>query len=138
MNELGEALATLSMGLKTLADGITAISKQVKDGDNNKIDSQIKTALKRPSQKISAKTKSEKKTQGKKSARNNGGNNKSAKVKTASETVLELVKNSNNGVDYAQIVDKTGYNKKKIANIFFNLKKQGKIKSVSKGVYTSA
>ncbi len=138
MSEIGEALATLSMGLKTLADGITAISKQVNNGDNPQIDPQIKSALKRSSQNISSKSKSEKKTQIKKTAKNNGNNNKSSKIKTASETVFELVKNSNNGVDYALIVEKTGYNKKKIANIFFNLKKQGKIRSVSKGVYTIA
>ena len=138
MNEIGEALATLSMGLKTLADGITAISKQVNDAENIKMDSHMKSALKRPSQKISAKSKSNKKTQSPKTAKRNGGNNKNQKAKTASETVFELVRNSNNGVDYSVIVEKTGYNKKKIANIFFNLKKQGKIKSVSKGVYSLA
>ena len=35
-------------------------------------------------------------------------------------------------------MEKTGYNQKKIANLVFKLRKQGKIKSVGKGVYVKA
>jgi hypothetical protein len=35
-------------------------------------------------------------------------------------------------------MDKTGYNQKKVANLVFKLRKQGKIKSVVKGVYVKA
>jgi predicted transcriptional regulator of viral defense system len=36
----------------------------------------------------------------------------------------------------AMLREKTGFESKKIANILFKLKKQGRIKSVGKGVYT--
>jgi hypothetical protein len=38
----------------------------------------------------------------------------------------------------AALMEKTGYNQKKIANLVFKLRKQGKIKSVAKGVYVKA
>jgi len=57
---------------------------------------------------------------------------------TAADTVLGIIKRSKKGVDTAALMEKTGYNQKKIANIVFKLKKQGKIKSDSKGVYVKA
>jgi putative endonuclease len=57
---------------------------------------------------------------------------------TAVETVLELIKESPNGANSAELMEKTGYNEKKIQNLVFKLRKQGKVKSVSKGVYVIA
>jgi len=59
-------------------------------------------------------------------------------VKSATDTdkVLEIISRSKNGVSTAAIMQKTGYNQKKIANIIYRLRKQQKIKSVEKGVYT--
>lgn len=135
MNEIGDALATLSTGLKTLAEGIKVISKQVNQMELEKKVSSPTNSTRRVSIKSSSKNQGSKKTQSKK---NLVSLNNTELPKTASDTVYELIKNSNNGVNYAKVVENTGYNKKKIANIFFNLKKQGKIKSVSKGVYTLA
>ena len=66
---------------------------------------------------------------------------KAVKVKksaTAADTVLSLINRSKKGVDSAALTEKTGFDKKKIANLVFKLSKQGKIKSVSRGVYTKA
>ena len=57
---------------------------------------------------------------------------------TAADTVLAIINRSKKGVDSATLIEKTGYDKKKIANIVFKLRKQGKIKSVGRGVYTKA
>jgi hypothetical protein len=38
----------------------------------------------------------------------------------------------------ATLMEKTGYDQKKIANLVYKLKNQGKIKSVKKGVYLKA
>lgn len=61
---------------------------------------------------------------------------KSKKSVTAADTVLAIVNKSKKGVNSATLVEKTGFNNKKITNIVFRLRKQGKIKSVSRGVYT--
>jgi len=63
---------------------------------------------------------------------------KSAGKVTAADTVLAIVKRSKKWVDTAALMEKTGYNQKKVANIVFKLRKQGKIKSESKGVYVKA
>jgi len=63
---------------------------------------------------------------------------KKAAPATAADTVLAIIKRSKKGVDTAALMEKTGYNKKKISNLIFKLRKQGKIKSVGKGVYLKA
>ena len=60
---------------------------------------------------------------------------KKAKPATAVDTVLAIIRRSKKGVGMAALMEKTGYNQKKIANLLFKLKKQGKIKSVDRGVY---
>ena len=57
---------------------------------------------------------------------------------TAADTVLAVIKRSKKGLNTAMLMEKTGYDKKKIANIVFKLKKQGVIKTGVKGVYVKA
>jgi len=61
---------------------------------------------------------------------------KEEKKTTATDTVLTIVRRSKKGVSVDTIAQKTGYNKGKIYNILSTLKKLGKIKAVSRGVYT--
>jgi hypothetical protein len=63
---------------------------------------------------------------------------KKAKPATAADTVLAIINRYKKGVNNAALMEKTGYNQKKIANLVFKLRKQGKIKSVAKGVYVKA
>ena len=63
---------------------------------------------------------------------------KRAKGKTAYDTVLEVINRSKKGVSTDQLKSKTRFNDKKIANIIYKGRKQGKIKSVQKGVYIKA
>ena len=57
---------------------------------------------------------------------------------TAVDIVLDTIKRSKQGIDFAQIQAKTGFEEKKIRNIIFRLNKAGKIKRKSRGVYIGA
>ena len=59
-------------------------------------------------------------------------------TKTAIDTVLSIIKRSKKGVNTAALMKKTGFNEKQIHNNVYKLKKQGKVKSVGKGVYLKA
>jgi predicted Rossmann fold nucleotide-binding protein DprA/Smf involved in DNA uptake len=57
---------------------------------------------------------------------------------TASDTVLEIIKETaDDGVKFAEIKDKTGFDDKKIRNIVFRLNKLGKIKRKNRGIYVA-
>ena len=57
---------------------------------------------------------------------------------TAVDTVLGFIERSEKSIDTSVLIKETGFNEKKIHNIVYKLKKQGKIKSVGKGVYLKA
>lgn len=63
---------------------------------------------------------------------------KKAEPATAVDTVLAIINSSKKGIGTTALMEKTGYNQKKISNLVYKLGKQGKIKSVSKGVYVKA
>lgn len=54
---------------------------------------------------------------------------------TAADTVLNLISRSQKGIGTAAIIAKTGYDRKRVANLIYKLGKQGKIKSIRRGVY---
>ncbi|MGB9442967.1 MAG: hypothetical protein WCB15_33820 [Desulfobacterales bacterium] len=54
---------------------------------------------------------------------------------TAIDVVLDVIKRSKQGVGFADIQAKTGFEEKKIRNIIFRLNKIGKIKRKSRGIY---
>lgn len=56
---------------------------------------------------------------------------------TASDTVLEVITEYKDGVGFAEIQNRTGFNEKKIRNIIFRLDKIGKIKRISRGIYVA-
>lgn len=57
---------------------------------------------------------------------------------TALDAVLDTIKRAKQGVGFAEIQAKTGFGEKKIRNVIFRLHKTGKIKRVSRGIYTAA
>jgi hypothetical protein len=63
---------------------------------------------------------------------------KTAKPVTAMATVLNIIGSSKTGVNTATISDKTGFERKKVSNIVYKLKKQGKITAVKKGTYVKS
>jgi len=57
---------------------------------------------------------------------------------SASGTVLAIIKRSRKGVDKATLIKKTGFEGRKIGDVIYRLKKQGKIKSAGRGIYVKA
>ena len=60
-----------------------------------------------------------------------------SKAQTAPDKVFEVIKGSGNGVDNATISKETGLNQKQVSSALLRLKKDGKIKSVKRGVHTA-
>ena len=54
---------------------------------------------------------------------------------TDADTVFNIIKKYKKGVGTAALMKNIGFDQKKIFNIVYKLKKQGKIKSAGKGVY---
>jgi len=57
---------------------------------------------------------------------------------SATDTVLSIIKRSRKGIDTATLKKKTGFEGRKIKDIIYRLKKQGKIKRDRKGLYVKA
>ena len=130
-NEENKMTKNLKKNLQTVNKDLKALAKKV-DGIIIAIDKLEKPkATKKPKVKP-VKAKTVKKTPVKKAAV------KKDAPATAVDTVLAIIKRSKKGVGTVTLMKKTGYNQKKISNLVFKLKKQGKIKSVGKGVYVSA
>jgi predicted Rossmann fold nucleotide-binding protein DprA/Smf involved in DNA uptake len=123
MKEFDVALKAVAEGLRTIAQGMEKIAEKLEDSTPKK------QAKSKPARNTVAKPK--------KAALKKAPVKKALK-ETAAETVLKIIAGSKKGVNSATLMDKTGFDKKKIANIVFKLRKQGKIKSVDKGVYTKA
>ncbi len=120
MKELDSVAKTVIEGLRSISQGVEAIAKKLEDSFSEE----------KPKAKRTRKSKA-------KPARKAKVNKAPAKkAKTAIDTVLTIVIRSKNGVNTATIAKKTGYNKSKIYNILSTLKKLGKIKTISRGLYT--
>ena len=126
MKELQNVLSIVSDGLKTLAKGVEAIAEKV--DEVAKTQGPVKPKRKKPP------TAATKKKAAKKPAQK-AANKKRARPETDTDKVLKIIGRSKKGVSTTAILQKTGYNQKKIANIIYRLRKQQKIKSVEKGVY---
>ncbi|MBI9085744.1 MAG: hypothetical protein JEZ11_19255 [Desulfobacterales bacterium] len=56
---------------------------------------------------------------------------------TASDTVFRIIQSAKKGVAFSQLRESTGMEEKKLRNIVFRLSRQGKIRSVIRGVYAT-
>jgi hypothetical protein len=135
MKEIKSILKAVTDGLKAMAKGIDAVAAKV--GEMSKQPAKVKKAAKGPSRKAKPKAKATKKAPAKKAAPKitSETTSKDETVKTAVNAVFDIIKESEQGIDTAALTEKTGFDRKKIANIVFKLRKQGKITSVSKGAY---
>ena len=127
MKELQSVLNIVSDGLKTLAKGVEAIAEKVDEVATSQ--GAVKPKRKKPStatKKVKPVKKPVQKATGK----------KEVKSATDGDKVLAIIGRSKKGASTAAIMQKTGFNQKKIANIIYRLRKQQKIRSVEKGVYT--
>ena len=121
MKEIDVFLKTVADGMKTMAVGIESLAEKLdmlaKAQYGEKSKGKRKSPA-RPRKKAAQKVFSKKE-----------------KSTTAADSVFRIIKRYRKGVDTATLMEKTGFNQKKIANLVYKLKKQGKIKSVRKGVY---
>ena len=111
MNSFKNELDDITKTAKALALKIEKVQKQY--------DEMVKKHPKSPAKKAPSKKASPKKA-----------------GKTAVDTVLAIISRSKKGVDSATVIKKAGFEKQKVYNIMSRLKKQGKIKTVGKGMYT--
>ena len=128
MKEFDVALKAVSEGLRTIAQGMEKIAEKLEDSVPKG------KAKAKPARKAAAKPKKApaKKTSTKKAVKTK------KQPATAADAVLTIINRSKKGVNSTTLAKKTGFDNKKIANIVFKLRKQGKVKSVARGVYTKA
>lgn len=135
MKELNVFLKTVVDGMKSMAQGIEVLAEKLETITKSSVDVTPKRKAKtKPVRKAPAKSSKKKAVQKapKKAV------SKKSKPPTAADTVLGVINRSKKGVNTATLMEKTGYDQKKIANLVYKLKNQGKIKSVNKGVYLKA
>jgi len=122
MKKLKKDLETILKALKGLTQKVEKLQEQIVEETKPTKKPKAKAGKKKAVKKTPAKQATPKK----------------AKPATAADTVLSIIKRYKKGVGTAALMEKTGYNQKKIANLVFKLRKQGKITSVDKGVYLKA
>lgn len=152
MKELDVVIKTVVEGLRSIAQGVEKIAEKLEDSypeEKAKAKSKRKAKAKparKAKKKLATKAKATpkakktvKKAPAKKAAAKKAPAIKATKKKktvTAADTVLKIINRSKKGVNSATLAKKTGFDKKKIANIVFKLRKLGKVKSVGRGIYT--
>jgi hypothetical protein len=120
MEEFESFLKTVGDGLRALAQGIGAIANKLDNVAEAQADEKPKRKVRK--KKTAVKTATKTTTPGKKSPR-------------ATDVVYRTIASSKKGIDLATLEKKTGFEKRKIQNAIYRLKKQGKVRSVAKGVY---
>jgi hypothetical protein len=120
--KLKQDLQTVSKALYSLAEKVEKIRKEV----TKKMQPTKKTKAK------SVKKKAVKKAPAKKVIV------RKTAPPTAVDKIFAIIKRSKKGADTATLMKKTGYERKAISNVIYKLTKQGKIKTVAKGVYVKA
>lgn len=141
MKDLENFLKILSEGMKSVAKGLESVADKVEAMAHAEMAEKSprgksagakgrKKARKKPAKKAAA-PKAAPKTVKKDAP-------KKTKPPTATDTVYRIISRSKNGVDTETLKKKTGFPAKKIHNIMYKLRKQGKIKSKEKGIYVKA
>lgn len=132
MKELDEVLKTLADGLRSISAGIAAIAGKIENRakeDRPPVSPAKKKSA--PGKKATAKAPAKKKSAPK------AAPGKTAKP-SATESVLQIIAESAGGADMALLRQKTRLTDKQIANALYKLKKQKKVQSQKRGLYTAA
>ena len=127
MKNLKKNLQTVNKDLKALAKKVDRMMVTV--GKLEKPKTIKAKPVKKTVKKVAAK-----KTPAKKAAIKKPAAKKPVKL-TAADTVFGFIKRYRKGVDVSTLMEKTGFNRRKIYDNVKILKKQGKIQSEGRGVY---
>ena len=132
MKEVEKMVKTLVDGLKSLSKGIDAAAKRIDTVAKGRkpAAAKPKPARRTRTRKVTAKKVTPRKAPAKRAA--------AAKGDTAIHSVYQIISRAKNGANTATIKQKTGFNDKKVQNIIYKLKKQGKIQSPKKGIYAKS
>jgi predicted Rossmann fold nucleotide-binding protein DprA/Smf involved in DNA uptake len=125
LKEVDVVLKAIADGLKSMADGFYSISRQLNDLTKN--DGKKSTKVKLEKKRTIAKPKAKMKATPTKE-----------RATASTDVVFEIINKAKAPVDNINISKKTGFDAKKVANVVYRLKKQGKIKSVDRGTYKPA
>ena len=138
LQQVSKEIKALSKKVDKLAAAAAKASKPkkaaAKKAAPKKAAAKKTVAKKAPAKKTVAK----KKAPAKKAAPKKKAPAKKATKVTAADQVLKVINRAKKGVNTATLMKKTGFDNKKVANIIFKLKKQGKIKNPEKGLYVKA
>jgi len=124
MRELDQFMKTVGEGLRTLAQGVNTIAgklDQFLESRTTSSESESEIAPEVP-------TEVAKETSDQQVSKPVPGTN-------ATAMVSELIRESPTQVTLDELVQKTGFDKRKLQGILYHLKKQGKIVSAGKGMY---
>ena len=139
MKEIEKLLKTVSDGLKLAAQGMLSLAEKVNEAAKTMVTTEKSVAEQQAAAVGKLKTKTNTSKKGKTAVKVIRRDKAAgAQAMTAIDTIFDIVKKSDKPVGMATLREKTGFESKKIANVLFKLKKQGKIKRVGKGVYTRA
>ena len=160
MKEVKRLLKMVSEGLRTLAQGVEAMADKVDDTANtkstaasqdkkqpvslksfqgeSKAPKEAKKPAPKPAKQKAVKPATAKAAEPATAKAAEPAIAKAAKPATAMDTVLNIIGSSKTGINAAAIKNISGYEPKKVTNIIYKLKKQGKIKAVKKGLYLKA
>ena len=120
MKQLQKTLQSVAKTLQALAEKVEGIQKQMQGLESKKAEPKASAAKPKPAKK---------KTPIKPVKQTESG--------TAYAIFLKAVEDSKDGISTSELKAKTGFNDKKIANLVYKAKKQGKVKAVAKGVYAA-
>ena len=122
MKQLKRSLQSILKGLKALAERTEKLEKQLAKYEKDQ-------ATKKPKPRPRVKAKRLRKAPARRPV-----SRKTVKI-TAVDSVLRIIRSSKGEVTAAQIKKKTGFSNKKIFDIVSRAKRQGKVKTVARGVY---
>ena len=129
MQNLKKNLQAVNRELKALAKKVDKIVVAVGKLEKAKVAKKPKAKVvkrKTVAKKVAVKKRAVKKVAAKKT------------TKTVIDIVLTIIRRSKKGVNTAALMKKTGFSERQIHSNVYKLKKQGKIKSVGRGLYLKA
>ena len=111
-------------------------------GDVKALQKELKTLEKKIAKltqriQVSAKGKASKPARRRSSARKAAVRRVAGKM-TATDQVLEIIKNAEHGVDAASLMQKTGFKPTQVRNILSRIFKEGRVKRAGRGLYVAA
>lgn len=125
MTQLKRDLQSIVKNLRVLAQRTERVAKKLDELEKAQASKRRKAKAQAPKRrKVKAKARPKK-----------GRVVRRATKATAFDTVLNIIQKRKRGITTAEIKAKTGYKEKKIWDIVNRAKRQGKVKSLGKGVY---